>query len=158
MKIGTAYQSYAQNYQKSQTSHSNMDTQTNQEKKFEIPKMEEKRETKNSQMDAAVVDFLKDLREKGAAKFLADLNQEKIDKLVQEYEQKLIENMGDSPEDMQSIAKLVEDFKKKLIEDMREKMEDEIKIAKGRLNSNQFTSIELTSQKKATPLEELLKL
>jgi len=156
----TTYQSYANMTQNFQAKE-NRDSKTDSEKKFEILYTEEKKEekeTRSSQMDNEVADFLKNLREKGAAKFLADLNQEKIDKLVEEYKQKLIDNMGDSPEAMQDIAKLVEDFKKKLIEEMKEKMEDEIKNTKNKLSGNTLVESHLNSQKKSTPLEELLKL
>lgn len=160
----TTYQNYANVTQNFQTK-GNKDSKVDSEQKFEIPLAEEEQKSSlsNSQKreletDSAVADFLKNLREKGAAKFLADLNQEKIDKLVEEYKQKLIDNMGDSPEAMQDIAKLVEDFKKKLIEEMKEKMEDEIKNAKNRLANNPLSASNLTSQKKSTPLEELLKL
>ncbi len=160
MQSVTANLSYANMTQNFQTKESR-DSKTDSELKFEIPLAEEKeeeKETKSSQMDSAVVDFLKNLREKGAAKFLADLNQEKIDKLVEEYKQKLIDNMGDSADDMQEIAKLVEDFKKKLIEEMKDKMEDEIKNTKNKLSGNVLVESHLNAQKKATPLEELLKL
>lgn len=62
------------------------------------------------------------------------------------------------PEALQDIAKLVEAFKAKLVEEMKEKMEDEIKTAKYRLNGNTLLETHLNSQKRATPLEELLKL
>lgn len=160
MQSVTANQSYAnisQNLQMKENRGSNTDSQV----KFEIPIAEEnkeEKETKSSQMDSAVVDFLKNLREKGAAKFLADLNQEKIEALVEEYKQKLMDNMGDSPDALQEIAKLVEDFKKKLIEEMKDKMEDEIKNTKNNLNGNALVESHLNSQKKSTPLEALLKL
>ena len=111
--------------------------------------------------DSEVAKFLKDLREKGALKFLADLNQEKIDKLVEEYKKKLQKEMGDSPEAMQKIEKLVEDFKKKLMEEMREKTEEEAK-SKGKttpISNNSFVQqlIELQQKTETKPLEELLK-
>ena len=153
----TTYQSYTNMTQSFQMKESR-DYKVDSEQKFETPLAEEKKETKSSQMDNEVADFLKKLREKGAAKFLADLNKEKIEALVEEYKQKLIDNMGDSPQSLQDIAKLVDAFKKKLMEEMKEKMEDEIKIAKNRLANNPLSASNLTSQKKATPLEELLKL
>ena len=115
----------------------------------------------SQEIDSEVAKFLKDLREKGAAQFLADLNQEKIDKMVEEYKQKLIKEMGDSPEAMQKIEKLVEDFKKKLIEEMREKTEEEAKH-KGKtapISNNTFVQqlIDLQQKTDKKPLEELLK-
>jgi hypothetical protein len=158
MDVGTTYLNNTNMTQSFQTKE-NRGSKVDSEQKFEIPyTQEEEKETKESQMDGALADFLKKLREKGAAKFLADLNKEKIEALVQEYKQKLIDNMGDSPEALQDIAKLVEAFKAKLVEEMKEKMEDEIKTAKYRLNGNTLLETHLNSQKRATPLEELLKL
>lgn len=114
-----------------------------------------------SEENSAVEKFLSDLRTKGAAKFLADLNQEKIDKMVEEYKQKLMEEMGDSPEAMEKIAKLVEEFKKNLIEEMREKMQDELKNAKDvnfvKLDTFMMTMLNNMQEKKPSPLKELLK-
>lgn len=115
-----------------------------------------------SEESSAVEKFLHDLRTKGAAKFLADLNQEKIDKMVEEYKQQLMKEMGDSPEAMEKIEKLVEDFKKNLIEEMKEKMEDELKNAKD-VNSIKIDTFIQTmlnntkDEKKSSPFEELLK-
>jgi hypothetical protein len=116
--------------------------------------------TENSEeTDPAVAQFLHDLLTKGAAKFLADLNQEKIDKLVEEYRQKLIEQMGDSPEALEKIETMVEAFKKQLIEEMMDKMEEEKKMKQEVV----FMSPETTMlaildshQEKKTPLEALL--
>lgn len=112
--------------------------------------------------DSEVAQFLKDLRTKGAAKFLADLNQEKIDKLVEKFKEKLMKEMGDSPEALKEIAKLVEDFKTKLMEDMKDKMEDEIKNKTKNatpLSNNSLVQqlIDMQQTKVTNPLEELLK-
>lgn len=115
---------------------------------------------KQEDEDGAVEKFLHDLRTKGAAKFLADLNQEKIDKMVEEYKQKLIKEMGDSPEAMENIQKLVDEFKKNLIEEMKEKMEEELKNAKNvnTIKIDTFIMTMLNMQEKTTsPLKELLK-
>lgn len=111
--------------------------------------------------DSTVAQFLKNLRTKGAATFLADLNQEKINKLVEEYKQKLIESMGDSPEAMKEIAALVADYKTQLMEEMKEKMEEEAKNKEENIapiSSNTFVQQLLDIQQKKTtnPLEELL--
>lgn len=111
--------------------------------------------------NSAVEKFLHDLRTKGAAKFLADLNQEKIDKLIEEYKQKLMKEMGDSPEAMEKIAKLVDEFKKNLIEEMKEKMEEELKNAKNvntiKIDTFIMTMLNNVQEKKPSPLKELLK-
>lgn len=113
----------------------------------------------------AVEKFLYDLRTKGAAQFLNDLNKEKIEKLVEEFKQKLIETMGDSPEAMVDIEKLVENFKKQLLEEMKERFEDEAKRKK-ELQTPQIQvsknpqvqeMLNFQTKKSANPLEELLK-
>jgi len=109
----------------------------------------------------AVAEFLKDLRTKGAAKYLADLNQEKIDKLVEEFEQKLLETMGDSPQSLVQIAKQVEDYKKQLTEAMQEKMENEKKNAgenSPHMSKNSAVQmlIEMQQEKREEPLKKLL--
>ncbi|MCH9814431.1 MAG: hypothetical protein K0U47_10885 [Epsilonproteobacteria bacterium] len=73
--------------------------------------------------DPAIEKFLKDLREKGATQFLADLNQEKIDKKIEDYKNNLIAKLGDSPQALATIEKLVEEFKKQLLEEMATKLE-----------------------------------
>ena len=109
----------------------------------------------------AVTQFLNDLRTKGAAQYLADLNQEKIDKLVEEYKDKLTKEMGESPENSQEIAKLVEDYKKQLLEEMREKSENE-KISAGEktplVSKNSIVQmfLEMQQEKSTKPLEKLL--
>lgn len=67
--------------------------------------------------------MLADLKEKGAARFLADLNQEKIDEKVEEYKEKLIKSMGGSPspDDMKVINELVDEYRKELMEKLQEK-------------------------------------
>lgn len=121
----------------------------------------DKTQDAQSEENSAVEKFLSELRTKGAAKFLADLNQEKIDKMVEEYKQKLMEEMGDSPEAMEKIAKLVEEFKKNLIEEMREKMQEELKNAKDvnsvKLDTFMMTMLNNMQEKKPSPLKELLK-
>ena len=120
----------------------------------------DKTQSQSSQsQDDSVAKFLHDLRTKGAAKFLADLNKEKIDKLVEEYKQKLMDESGDSPEELQKIEKLVEEFKKKLLEEMKEKMEEDSKNKKNAMPMRADTLVQMileTQQKKKNPLEELL--
>lgn len=108
-----------------------------------------------------VAQFLKDLRTKGAAQFLADLNQEKINKLVDEFEKRLKESMGDSPEALAEIAQLVEDYRMQLIKEMQEKSENE-KIITGEkgphFSSNTAVQMLIDMHKEETPepLKELL--
>ncbi|WP_428737347.1 pre-mRNA-splicing factor CWC21 [Sulfurimonas sp.] len=85
----------------------------------------DKTTSSEDETDSAVAQFLKDLREKGALKFLLDLNQEKIDKLVEEYREKLLDELGDSPEMMTRIDKLVDNFRKKLLEDLQNALDND---------------------------------
>lgn len=119
------------------------------------------KEISETSSSEAVSQFLKDLCTKGAAQYLSDLNEEKIDKLVQEYEDKLIKEMGDSPEAIQNIAKLVEDYKKELLDKMREKTEDEQKSEGEKtpiISKNSLVQmfLEMQQETKRKPLESLL--
>lgn len=69
--------------------------------------------------DIAVETFSNDLITKGSLKFIADMNKEKIEKLVEEYRQKLIDAMGEDPEVQSEIESLVALFKKQLMEELQ---------------------------------------
>lgn len=117
----------------------------------------EKNSTDAEQNSAEVENFLSDLRTKGAAKFLADLNQEKIDKMVEEYKQKLIEQMGDSPEAMKEIEKMVADYRKQLLEELQNSLDADEKTTP--INANAMVQLMLNMQEKQTkPLDKLLQL
>ena len=118
----------------------------------------EKLQADNSnEQSSDVSKFLKDLHTKGAAQFLADLNTEKIEKQAQEYKDKLIKELGDSPENMKKIEKLAADFKKKLLEEMQNSLDNDKKTVP--INANALAQIILDTQhKKTRPLEELLAL
>lgn len=109
--------------------------------------------------DTQIEHFLNDLRTKGAAKFLADLNQEKIEKMVDEYKQKLMDQMGDSPEAMQEIEKMVADYKKQLLEELQNSLDNDDKKS-APINENAMVQLMLNMQKEqqTKPLEALLKL
>ncbi|MDO8455109.1 MAG: hypothetical protein Q7S59_11105 [Sulfurimonas sp.] len=79
--------------------------------------------------DTELAQFKKDLSTKGAAEFLKDLNEEKINALVEKYRQKLLEEQKADPTKPMDIEKMVSDFKKKLIEELMEaqKAEQELK-------------------------------
>ena len=130
---------------------------------FEAAYKGEKTQETEEESNTEVEQFLKDLRTKGAAQFLADLNQEKIDKLVEEFEDKLKESMGDSPEALKEIAQLVEDYKKQLMEEMRAKTEETLQD-KGKstttISSNSAVQmmIDMQNEKLEKPLDKLLKL
>ncbi len=105
--------------------------------------------------DAAVVDFLEKLRTKGALKFLADFNKEKIEKMVEEYKQKLLKEMGDSPEAKKEIDSLVAAYKKQLLEELQNSLDADEKTTP--INANAMIQAVLGMQEKEVkPLEKLL--
>jgi len=79
--------------------------------------------------DGELTKFKDDLRTKGAAVFLKELDEEKIKALVEEYREKLLKEKEKNPEIPMDINKMVSDFKKQLIEEMMEaqKAEEEKK-------------------------------
>lgn len=111
---------------------------------------------KEEQTDPEVEKFLKDLVSKGAVQFLADLNQEKIDKLVEEYKQKLIDKMGDSPEAMKQIESLVMQFKKQLLEQLEESIDND--DAKIKISSQAMVKTLLSLMEKGdkSPFDKLI--
>ena len=70
--------------------------------------------------DTALTQFKDDLTTKGAALFLKDLNEEKIEALVEEYRQKLLKEQAENPDIPMDINQMVSDFKKQLLEQMME--------------------------------------
>ncbi len=81
--------------------------------------------------------------------------------MVEEYKQKLIKEMGDSPDAMEQIQKLVDEFKKNLIEQMKEKMEEDLKNSKNtnslKIDTFIMTMLNNMQEKKSSPLKELLR-
>lgn len=75
--------------------------------------------------NAAIQKFWNDLRTKGAAGYIADLNMEKIEEKLEEYREKLIEAMGDSPENMKIIEELVAKYREQLMKELEEKEKQE---------------------------------
>lgn len=70
--------------------------------------------------DGELKQFKEDLTTKGAAVFLKDLNEEKIEALVEEYRQKLLKEKEKNPEQPMDINQMVNDFRKQLIEELME--------------------------------------
>ncbi|MCK9474172.1 hypothetical protein [Sulfurimonas sp.] len=109
----------------------------------------------NSQENLAVAQFLHDLRTKGAVKFLADFNQEKIDKMVEEYKEKLLDQMGDSPQTLKEIESLIAAYKKQLLEELQNSLDADEKTTP--INANAMVQLLLNAQEKQEkPLEKLL--
>jgi len=70
--------------------------------------------------DISLSQFKDDLITKGAALFLKDLNEEKIEALVEEYRQKLLKEKEQNPEKPMDINQMVSDFRKQLLKEMME--------------------------------------
>jgi proline dehydrogenase len=146
MQTDTTYQSYLSAMQNAQVPQDMKTSNKTSVQKFEaflaqLGTATDQTQTASTTQSEAISNdlskLLQDLHDKGAAQFLADLNQEKIDKEVEKYKQKLIGEMGDSPEAMQKIDKLVEEYRKQLMEALKDKMEAEQK-AKNERNPTPF--------------------
>lgn len=100
--------------------------------------------------DGELSKFKNDLRTKGAAVFLKELDEEKIKALVEEYRAKLLKEKEKNPEIPMDINKMVNDYKKQLIEEMMEaqKAEDEKKGKESELlmSSEMFEQIQALRQ------------
>lgn len=70
--------------------------------------------------DGELSQFKDDLTTKGAAVFLKELNEEKIEALVEEYRQKLLKEKAENPDKPMDINQMVNDFKKQLLEELLE--------------------------------------
>jgi hypothetical protein len=70
--------------------------------------------------DSALSQFKDDLTTKGATLFLKDLNEEKIEALVEEYRQKLLKEQSENPDKPMDINQMVSDFRKQLLKEMIE--------------------------------------
>lgn len=70
--------------------------------------------------DGELGKFKEDLTTKGAALFLKELNEEKIEALVEEYRQKLLKEQSENPDQPMDINQMVSDFRKQLLKEMME--------------------------------------
>jgi NADH dehydrogenase/NADH:ubiquinone oxidoreductase subunit G len=68
----------------------------------------------------ALQQFKKDLTTKGATKFLYDFNMEKIEKMVEEYKEKLLKELKDNPNQDVDVEKMVSEYKKDLLKKLAE--------------------------------------
>lgn len=106
--------------------------------------------------DPAVEEFLEKLRTKGASTFLAELNMEKIEKKIEEYRDKLVKKMGDSPESMAKIEELVSQYKNQLLEETQANLDNNDKDEQT-LDAQAMVKIMLNLKtEESTPLEKLL--
>lgn len=78
--------------------------------------------------DTELTQFKEDLKTKGPAQLLKDLDQAKIDALIEKYRQKLLKEKAAHPDQPMDIDKLVSDFKKKLLLEIEEAQKAEQKL------------------------------
>ena len=103
--------------------------------------------------DTALQQFKKDLTTKGAAKYLHDFNQEKIDALVEKFRDNLLKELQKNPDASMDVEKLVNDYRKELIKKLEELEKDK---KKSPLNIETMKSDLL--QTMSTKLEDVLQL
>jgi len=77
--------------------------------------------------DSTLSQFKDDLTTKGAARFLKDLNEEKIEALVEEYRQKLLKEQAENPDQPMDINQMVSDFRQQLLKEIMEAQKAEQK-------------------------------
>ena len=123
---------------------------------FESSYTGDRTKSEETEENSAVAKFLNDLLTKGAAKFLADFNMEKIQAKIDEYRKKLIEEMGDSPEAMEQIEKMVADFTKQLMEELQASLDSAEDEKPGSTDAIIKSILEMKDETSAKPLEELL--
>ena len=124
------------------------------------PTLTQKEQEKQAQ-DAQVEQFKKDLTTKGAAVYLADKNQEKIDAMVEEYRQKLLEKQSKNPNEKMDIAKMVSDYKEQLLKQLEEERKAEQDQKKVSTQSTLAVKTQQASPQiktQASLLEQLLSL
>ncbi|MBN2816888.1 MAG: hypothetical protein JXQ67_09405 [Campylobacterales bacterium] len=114
----------------------------------------EETKANSEETNSAVEEFLQKLRELGAARFLHELNQEKIEEQVEKYRAQLIQNMDKNSMSMDDIEKLVQDFKKQLLEQLQLIAEQE----KSMKSADYFEIKSSLLQNKDEHQEELLEL
>ena len=123
---------------------------------FEASYTGDKTKTEETEENSAVAKFLHDLTTKGAAKFLADFNMEKIQAKIDEFRKKLEEQMGDSPEALQEIEKMVEEYTKQLLEELQNSLDSGKKEKPGTADAIIKSILKMKVDNPAKPLEELL--
>lgn len=90
---------------------------------------ESKRADSDILSDEAIEEFKNDLSSMGALAFLTKLNMQKIEKKVEEYKQKLLDN--DPSLSLKEVDSLVEEYRKQLLEQMKNSLDasDDPKMA-----------------------------
>ncbi|MDX9966770.1 MAG: hypothetical protein RBS26_07205 [Sulfuricurvum sp.] len=103
--------------------------------------------------DAALAKFKEDLKVKGAALFLQELNEEKIEALVEEYRQKLMKLKEENPEQPIDVNQMVSDFRKQLLKELTEAQKAE-QSQKSSAAADPMMSADLLENIKTTKAKE----
>ncbi|NOQ30476.1 MAG: hypothetical protein GQ570_05060 [Helicobacteraceae bacterium] len=108
--------------------------------------------------DAQVEEFRTALSEKGADLYLKDLNQDKIDEIVEKYKDELMKSSDGSPESMARIADALEAFRKELMERLKHSVDAKAEDKEKMSTSTHFSLQQLQEdeQLNSTPLTTLL--
>jgi DNA-binding transcriptional MerR regulator len=104
-----------------------------------------------NESDYELQKFKDDLKTKGAVKFLYEFNLEKIEKMVEEYRDKLLEEMKNNPELDIDIEEMVSSYKKELLERLSD-LEDSNEKSPINIKNLEFT----VANNLSTKLEDLL--
>lgn len=108
--------------------------------------------------DAALAKFKEDLKVKGAALFLQELNEEKIEALVEEYRQKLMKLKEENPEQPIDVNQMVSDFRKQLLKELAEaqkaeQSEKSSPTAEAMMSADLLENIKTAQSKEKTALQ-----
>ncbi len=104
--------------------------------------------------DDALAKFKEDLKTKGASELLKDLNEEKINAIVENYKQKLQEEQKENPDKPMDIDKMVSDFKQKLLKELMEAQKAEQELKDNMKQASISTSDMLTKIKMSQETEK----
>jgi hypothetical protein len=104
--------------------------------------------------DTELSKFKEDLKTKGSAQLLKDLNQDKIDALVEKYRQKLLKEKEAHPDKPMDIDTMVSDFKKQLLKEIEEAQKAEQKLKDNTQSVPLSTSDVLTGIKMSQDTEK----
>jgi len=108
--------------------------------------------------NSVVDEFLSELREKGAANFLFELNLKKIETRIDAYKEKLSQEYGDSPEALKEIDKQVNEYKKQLLEQLQNSVDNKHdEIAQIDVQTMIKLIMHFSENKENEPLREILK-
>lgn len=111
-----------------------------------------------NEYDSVVDEFLEELREKGTANLLFELNLKKIETRIDAYKEKLSKEYGNSPEALKEIDKQVNEYKKQLLEQLQNSVDNKHdEIPQIDVQTMIKLIVHLSENKENEPLQEILK-